>query len=97
MSEYITVQSKLKANPDGSYPVAFWEVDPAHPGGEVFVAGPKLVEVAETGAVAGAIQDGRLRRVKAAAPEPAAEDEEEEAAETSARSRRTRKAADAPE
>lgn len=31
--------------------VALWEVDPQHPGGEVFVAGESVVEVAPTSKV----------------------------------------------
>lgn len=49
---------KVKAsNPET---VTFWEVDPAHPGGEVFVSGAREVEVAETPAVHRRIASGDL-------------------------------------
>lgn len=48
--------------------VALWERDPAHPGGEAFVAGPALVQVAPTPAVLAGIRVGRLVEIK---PKPA--------------------------
>lgn len=39
---------------------AFWERHPDHPGGEVFIAGDCVAQVANTRAVRAAIQDGRL-------------------------------------
>jgi len=44
--------------------VGIWDVDKAHPGGEVFVAGPSgPVECAETGAILQAMRDGKIVRV----------------------------------
>lgn len=74
------VQSGLPAGK-----TAFWEVDAAHPGGEVFVAaregagGEVLnppVEVGETSQVNGALRDERLVRTDAPGktPEPARPD-----------------------
>jgi len=56
----IKVKSTLKQQPDGGHPVALYERDPAHPGGEVFVAGDTPVEAAITVGVVRAIQDGKL-------------------------------------
>ncbi len=42
------------------WPGAFWERDPAHPGGEVFVSGGAVVEVAETPMVQEALSQKRL-------------------------------------
>lgn len=38
----------------------FWERHEAHPGGEVWVAGDAVVQVAQTAAVQRALKDGRL-------------------------------------
>jgi len=54
----ITVKSNLSANQ-----VALWERDPAHPGGEVFIAGPGEHEVGETAAVKARLKDGWLVKV----------------------------------
>jgi hypothetical protein len=43
--------------------VALWERHPAHPGGEVFIAGERAVDVAGTAAVQRALKDGRLVEV----------------------------------
>lgn len=40
--------------------VALWEVDPQHPGGEVFVAGETVVEVAPTSEVNYRLRNERL-------------------------------------
>jgi hypothetical protein len=61
--ETMRVKSALGTNADGSAQVAFWEKDPAHPEGEVFVAGDEEVTVGRTGPVLGAIGDGRLVEV----------------------------------
>jgi hypothetical protein len=60
----IQVRSKLKSAADGGHPTALWEVDPAHPGGEAFIAGPGSVEVAETAGVMGALRDDKIERVR---------------------------------
>lgn len=52
--------------------IALWDVDPAHPAGEVLLCGtdPRPQRVAETPRVLRALQEGRLVRVPApAAPE----------------------------
>ena len=85
--------------------VALWERAPEHPDGEVFVAGPASVQVANTPAVIARLRDGRLildvsRMTAPDAPrEPAAEansaaatsDSVAEAARPAAQSRRGRK------
>lgn len=71
----INVRGTAAANPDGSYPVALWEKDPAHPTGEVYIAGPAPVAAAETPGVNGALRDGLIEKCDAApapAPPPAA-------------------------
>lgn len=56
MAEWMTVEA---ARDDGR--VALWEKDPAHPDGEVFVAGGNgRHEVARTPAVLRALAEGRL-------------------------------------
>lgn len=52
--------------------VALWEREPSHPGGEIFVAGAGVVEVAMTPAVARGLQQGRLVEVRSGIIEPAA-------------------------
>jgi hypothetical protein len=44
--------------------VALWERDPAHPGGEVFIAGPGEFEVGQTERVRAYLKQGRLARVE---------------------------------
>lgn len=44
--------------------VALWERDPAHPGGEVYVAGTRVVTVALTRAVERALSKGALVRIE---------------------------------
>lgn len=46
--------------------VALWERHPEHPGGEVFLAGGGVFEVALTPAVEARLRDGRLILVEAA-------------------------------
>ena len=70
----ITVCGTAPQNPDGSYPVALWEKDAAHPDGEIFISGPAPVEVAETAAVNDALHAGTIKKTDAApakAPAPA--------------------------
>jgi hypothetical protein len=58
---------RVKAHPNTGERVAIWEVDPAHPGGEIYVAGQDSdpVEAAETAGVLGALRDDRLVKVTA--------------------------------
>jgi phage-related protein len=58
---------RVKAHPSMGARVALWEVDEAHPGGEIYVAGQDSapVEAAETAGVLGALRDDRLVRVTA--------------------------------
>ena len=46
--------------------VALWERHPSHPGGEVFVVGDRVVEVALTTGVQTALRDGRIVEVEEA-------------------------------
>jgi hypothetical protein len=69
--ETIKVKSNLKPTRDGGNPVALWEVDERHPavddqspGGEIFVAGNAVVEVAKTPAVLKALSQEKLVEVK---------------------------------
>lgn len=76
----IWVKSCLKPSgndPQAAGPVALWEKDPAHPDGEVFVAGDKPVQVAMTSAVEEAINTKRLEKVSGPADE---QDEPKDAA-----------------
>lgn len=50
--------------------VALWERHPAHPGGEVWLAGAGVYDVAATPAVAARLRNGTLVQVEAAAPAP---------------------------
>ncbi len=59
-SQLVRVVSGLKAEADGSNRVALWERHPAHPSGEVFVAGDIPVTVAKTKAVISKIEKGEL-------------------------------------
>lgn len=61
--ELVKVRSTLESKPDGGNPVALREVNPAHPGGECFIAGPKVVEVALTGEVKAKLREGVLEEV----------------------------------
>lgn len=61
--QLINVRSTLKPKPDGGNPVALREVNPKHPGGEAFVAGPKPVEVALTAEVQAKLREGVLEEV----------------------------------
>lgn len=60
------VRSTLPVGEDGGNSIALWERDPAHPNGEVWIAGPDAVEVGDTAAVQQAITDGKLEKVTAA-------------------------------
>lgn len=75
MSNTVMVKSGLQPAADGAQKVALWEVDPAHPGGEVFVAAHvnadgevvnEPVEVGRTAAVGRKLADGELVEVPAA-------------------------------
>lgn len=54
----MTVRVRV-GDPGGSV-VALWERHPEHPGGEVFLAGGGVFEVALTPAVEARLRDGRL-------------------------------------
>jgi hypothetical protein len=60
--ELKTVKSGLGQR-NGADVVALWEKDPAHPGGEVYIAGDKPVEVALTPEVVKRIREGVLVEV----------------------------------
>lgn len=72
MSEdrFITVKAV-----DTSGRVALFEQDRAHPGGEAFVAGDKLVRIGRTPIVEQKIRDGVLVEVGEVTPEPSATEE----------------------
>lgn len=55
---------KVTSGLDNPRRVALWERHPDHPGGEVFVVGDRVVDVAETTAVAQALKAGRLVKVE---------------------------------
>lgn len=60
----ISIRSTLPERPDGGEPVALSEYDAEHPGdGWIFVAGKRVVRVAETPGVMGALRDGRVEKV----------------------------------
>lgn len=54
---------KVKSNLDGTR-VALWERHPDHPDGEVFIAGDRVVEVAETTAVRDRLKQDILVKVE---------------------------------
>lgn len=58
--------------------VGFWEQNPAHPGGEVFVAGDAAVEVAETPAALSALANQLIERVDPPKPEAVETDKDGE-------------------
>ena len=60
---------KVKSGLSGNQ-VALWETSSDHPGGEVFIAGAREVEVAETPKVQALLASGQLVRVDE--PKPAA-------------------------
>ena len=60
---------KVKSGLSGNQ-VALWETSSEHPGGEVFIAGAREVEVAETPKVQALLASGQLVRVDE--PKPAA-------------------------
>lgn len=51
---------RVRVGDPGSGVVALWERHPAHPGGEVFLAGGGVFDVALTPAVEARLRDGRL-------------------------------------
>jgi len=61
--KFTTVRSSIPAKPDSGNPVALYERNAAHPGGEAFVAGDKPVKVAVTAEVSRLIRDGILVEV----------------------------------
>ncbi len=69
MADLITVRSG-----HNDKRVALWERHPSHPGGEVFIAGPKDVRVAHTPEVQKRLAHGGLVRVDA--PDPTSEPDE---------------------
>lgn len=50
--------------------VAFWERHPAHPGGEVLIAGAAWLEVGDTVEVQNALKDGRLVEIRTVKVQP---------------------------
>lgn len=63
------VKSTLPKQEDGGNKVVLWEKDPAHPKGEVLIAGDNPVEVGLTPAVSQALRDGKV--VEAGGPRSA--------------------------
>ncbi|GIW06365.1 MAG: hypothetical protein KatS3mg060_1170 [Dehalococcoidia bacterium] len=63
MDELIVVRSTLAPGADGAMPVALFERDPAHPGGEAFIADDRPHRVARTAAVAARLAAGTLVEV----------------------------------
>lgn len=53
----------VKSAKDGNQ-VALWDRHPDHPGGEIFVSGPAVVEAAETPGVLRALADKRIVQVQ---------------------------------
>jgi hypothetical protein len=68
----------IRISDPGDSTVALWERHPAHPDGEVFLAGPGEFEVAMTPAVEARLRNGRLVLVEPAIA-PAGPDSEEAA------------------
>lgn len=64
------VRSTEKSKEDGGNTVVLWETDPAHPKGEVLIAGHKPVEVGMTPRVSQLLRDGKLVKTAAPRPEP---------------------------
>ncbi len=67
------IMLKVKSS-DGK---AFWERHPAHPGGELFVAGDQVKPAARTRAVSTALKSGRLVEVKPTRRKKKVEDAED--------------------
>jgi len=67
--------------------VALWERHPAHPGGEVFIAGAGEFEVAATPAVEARLRNGRLVQVETSVAPASAETSETAAPEPGAASK----------
>ena len=62
----------LKVQANNGRNVALWEVHPDHPGGEVFLSGSTVADVADTAAVRVALAAGRLLLLGAAGANPGA-------------------------
>lgn len=61
MLQFVTVMTvRVRVGDPVSSVVALWERHPEHPGGEVFLAGGGVFEVALTPAVEARLRDGRL-------------------------------------
>lgn len=60
MDELIVVRSTLAPGADGAMPVALFERDPAHPGGEAWIADGQPHLVARTAAVLTRLREGVL-------------------------------------
>ena len=82
----IHVKSALKPAADGGNPVALWDVDARHEGGELYIAGPDVVEVEETAGVTRAIDAKRIKKVEG----KAAQTEEAPASTDTSRTGRNR-------
>lgn len=61
--ERIKVKSALPKKEDDGYPVALFERNPVHEGGELYIADNRTHEVVATSEVLGAVKDGRLERI----------------------------------
>lgn len=57
---------RVRSNLPGDL-VALWDRHPAHPDGEVLIAGERVYAVGDTPAVREALRDGRLVEIKAEA------------------------------
>jgi hypothetical protein len=60
--ELIWVVGTGRANSNGGFPMALFERNENHPGGEAFIAGPTAVLVAPTSSVLAKIQSGEIRK-----------------------------------
>lgn len=56
----VTVKSGLPKRDDGGFPLALFERNEAHKGGEIYIADDETHEVALTAEVKAALNDGRL-------------------------------------
>lgn len=86
MADTITI----KASKAAGNRVALWDVDDAHPDGEVYVAGQDAepVEAAETPRVLEALRDGRVEKVSSGGSPVAREAAREGKSERAERSER---------
>ena len=71
MTVYVHIPQGTGAETRGGAAVALWERHPAHPGGEVFLFGDGVFEVALTPAVEARLRSGVLELVEEAAAAPA--------------------------